>query len=87
VSEPRPIFASRGTFAALIDCSTKHVDRLVARGMPVIGRGRSLRVDVERAIAWLRDVEAHEPASNDVDADEAAGRAAAARAASRKGGR
>jgi phage terminase Nu1 subunit (DNA packaging protein) len=80
----RPLFATRATFAALIDASTRHVDRLVARGLPVIGKGKALRIDVELAVQWLRDREAHEHAHCDAtDADEAAGRAAARRARSR----
>jgi phage terminase Nu1 subunit (DNA packaging protein) len=30
------------------------VDKLIARGLPVVGRGRLLRVDVAAADEWLR---------------------------------
>ncbi len=49
-----PKLAKRETFAAIIDASTRTVDRLVARGLPSLGSGRSRRIDVESALAWLR---------------------------------
>lgn len=49
-----PRLAKRATFAAVIDCSTRTVDRLVRRGLPSIGSGRARRIDVEAALTWLR---------------------------------
>ncbi len=48
-------FMKRATFAKRIDVSERTVDGLIARGLPCIGKGRLLRVDVARADVWLRD--------------------------------
>lgn len=82
-----PLLAKIATFAVLIDSSTSHVDRLIRQGMPCVDRGRARRVDVERALAWLRerDAVANEATANDPAAE---GRRAALRAirAERKAG-
>jgi hypothetical protein len=35
--------------------SVRHVHALVRRGLPCLGSGRTRRVDVARALAWMRD--------------------------------
>lgn len=75
-----PILAKPGTFATLTDACTKTVHRWVASGMPHVGSGRSLRIDVDAAIAWLREQSTDAP-----DDDETAGWRAAMREAGRRG--
>lgn len=77
------VLAKRESFALMIDASTKHVDRLVAQGLPTVGKGKALRIDVERAVAWLREQNAQQAAAV-VDDDEQAGRTAARRNAERR---
>jgi hypothetical protein len=50
-----PTFATRGAYAERVSVSRRTLDALIARGLPIIGRGRLLRVDVPAADAWLRD--------------------------------
>lgn len=49
------VLASRETFAAMIDMSPKQVDRMIKRGLPSVGTGRARRIDVEQAVAWIRN--------------------------------
>jgi len=49
-----PVFLTRRAFGERVSLSPRTVDSLIAAGMPCIGRGRLLRVDVVQADAWLR---------------------------------
>lgn len=50
-----PAFLARRAFAERVDMAARTVDKLLARGLPHVGTGRLLRVDVRAADAWLRD--------------------------------
>lgn len=59
---PATVAAMRfADFALHVGVSRRHVYDLATQGLPVVGTGRARRVDVERAIAWMRDHGADAP--------------------------
>jgi hypothetical protein len=76
---PQVVFERVAIFAKRIAVSERTGWSLVSKGMPTIGSGRGRRVDVARALEWLR----REGQRVD-DAVERSARAAARRAAARK---
>ena len=78
VAEPTPIYERVASFARRVSLSERSIWTLASEGMPMVGSGRGRRVDVARAIAWIRE-------RNDAvdDAVEREARASAARAAGR----
>ncbi len=48
------LFMRVSNYATRVSLSERTVWGLVARGLPTVGSGRTRRVDVERADAWLR---------------------------------
>ena len=81
-AEPAPkvasphVFLRVAAYASRVSLGERTVWSMIARGLPTVGQGRSRRVDVERADAWLRN----EHAAVD-DSVEQAARASARRAA------
>ena len=73
--EPVPAFAKR------VAISERAAWSLAAKGMPTIGAGRGRRVDVARALAWMRAQSSRVDSAIEVQARRSASRAA--RAASR----
>jgi hypothetical protein len=49
------VFMRVRAFAERVQLSERTLWKMVSRGLPTIGVGRSRRVDVERADAWLRN--------------------------------
>ncbi len=48
-------FETVGAFSERVSLSERRMWQLVREGLPTVGIGRSRRVDVRRAIEWLRD--------------------------------
>lgn len=61
----RLAFLTRTNFAKRVDLSPRTIDTLIGRGLPCIGKGRLLRVDVTAADAWLRAHLAEDPPADD----------------------
>jgi len=55
---PQPVrtheYVNLGEYAKRIACSLRHVKDLRREGLPCIGEGRALRVDVRAADEWMR---------------------------------
>ncbi len=49
------VFMTRVAYAERVSVSARTLDTLIGRGLPCIGRGRLLRVDVAAADRWLRE--------------------------------
>jgi hypothetical protein len=60
---PAEVFLHVPAYAARVSLGERTVWSMIKRGLPTIGSGRSRRVDVERADAWLRN---NREAANDV---------------------
>lgn len=55
---------SRREAAALLSCSTKHLDREIARGeLAAVRHGRNTKITAEELVRYVRDLPAYEPAS------------------------
>jgi hypothetical protein len=72
------VFMRARDYAAHVSVSERTVWNLIARGLPTIGKGRSRRIDVERADLWLRNERAAVDDSVEQSARESARRAARA---------
>ena len=74
--EPTAMFATVANYAHRVGFSRRSIENMIRDGLPTIGVGSGLRIDVERADAWVRLRRAPRP---DVSPEEAAerGRAAA----------
>jgi len=79
--EPAAVYLRVAEYARRLSLGERTVWALVSRGLPTIGRGRSRRIDVERADDWLRSQQ------GEVDAAIAAQARRAARCAAGKGSR
>jgi hypothetical protein len=82
VAPAEPVAGSRlllmrvPAYAARVQLSERTAWKMISRGLPTIGIGRSRRVDVERADAWLRNERTAVDDSIERSAREAARRAA-----------
>jgi hypothetical protein len=72
------IFMRVPAYAARVSLGERTVWNLVTRGLPTIGRGKSRRVDVERADVWLREERDHLDDAVEQSARRSARRAAKA---------
>lgn len=52
---PRLIYMRRASYAARVGFGLRKLDELIAAGLPTIGEGRTRRIDVEQADAWLAE--------------------------------
>lgn len=75
-------FETIPAFATRVSASKRHIWNLVRSGLPTIGTGRARRVDVRRALEFLRGRDARRDGVIELDARRRA-RAVAARTASR----
>jgi hypothetical protein len=76
--DSRPLFMRVRDYATRASIGERTVWNLIARGLPTVGKGRSRRVDVERADVWLRSEHTATDDSVERSARESARRAAKA---------
>ncbi len=76
--DSEPIFMRALPYAARVGLSERTVWKLIHRGLPTVGKGRSRRVDVKRADVWLRNEQATVDDGVERSARESARRAAKA---------
>lgn len=55
---------SRREAAALLSCSTKYIDREIARGeLAAVRHGRNVKITADELARYVRDLPAYEPVS------------------------
>lgn len=54
-AKARPTYVSPADLARDLNVSRRHVDRLRKKGLPYILVGTSVRIPLERALAWLEE--------------------------------
>ena len=71
--EPEVLFCTLAKYAARTGLSRGRIETLLRAGLPSVGKRAGLRIDVERADAWIR---AHFSNGEEVSPEEAAERGA-----------